>query len=79
MLDINGHPLGPGDYCQLLVRVEEITPEGIRVRVANSDFEMQVGFKQDEALGGAVADSELIFLANPKQSPAEAPPEITPP
>ena len=77
MLDINGHELGVGDYAQLLVRVEEISDEGIRVRIANSEMELRVGFKNDEALGGLVADSELIFLASAAeiQTPASAPSE----
>lgn len=71
MLDINGHELAAGDYAQLLVRIEEITPEGIRVRIANSEMELVVGFKNDEALGGHVADSELIFLSGKPEEPNE--------
>jgi hypothetical protein len=62
VLDINGKSLEVGDFGQLLVRVEEISPAGIRIRIANSTEQLLVGFKRDEALGGDVADSELIFL-----------------
>lgn len=60
MLDINGQPLAPGDPVQLLCEVVSVDPqEGVRVRILNSEMELVVGCKHDEALGGWVADSEL--------------------
>lgn len=58
--DINGQVLREGDAVQLLCKIVSVDPrEGVLVRVMNSDMEMLVGCKHDEALGGIVADSEL--------------------
>ena len=60
MYDINGQPIAEGDTVQLLCKVVSADPrEGVRVRVMNSEMELVVGCKHDEALGGCIADSEL--------------------
>jgi hypothetical protein len=60
MFDINGQPLAAGDPVQLLCEVVSVDQaEGVRVRILNSEMELVVGCKHDEALGGWVADSEL--------------------
>lgn len=59
MLDINGQELRVGRNGFLLCEILEITDEGVRVRILNSDMELLVGHKYDEVLGGQVADSEL--------------------
>ena len=73
MLDINGQPLSTGDPVQLLCEVVSIDPEeGVRVRILNSEMELVVGCKHDEALGGWVADSELSkFVEVIEIGPAE--------
>lgn len=63
MLDINGQELREGGLAMLLCEVLEIEPQGVRVRVMNSDMELGVGAKHDEVLGGMVADSELTAFA----------------
>ena len=63
MLDINGGELREGEAALLLCHVVSIDPEGIRVRIMNSDMELLVGTRHDEALGGEVADSELTAIA----------------
>ena len=58
--DINGQLLNQGDAVQLLCKIVSLDPaEGIRVRIMNSEMELLIGCKHDEALGGMVADSEL--------------------
>jgi hypothetical protein len=57
--DINGNELREGAAASLLCEIVAIEPEGIRVRVMNSELELQIGTHQDEVLGGDVADSEL--------------------
>jgi hypothetical protein len=59
MLDINGGELRQGGLAQLLCEVVEISDQGVRLRVMNSDMDLFVGAKHDEVLGGLVADSEL--------------------
>jgi hypothetical protein len=72
MLDINGQELRQGGLVLLLCEVAEISAEGVRIRVMNSDMELLVGVKHDEVLGGLVADSELTAF---HPDPAEiAPP-----
>jgi hypothetical protein len=58
--DINGQDIRKGDLVQLLCEVIAVEDAaGVHVRVMNSETEMLIGCKQDEVLGGAVADSEL--------------------
>lgn len=59
MLDINGGEIREGGMAMLLCKVLAIDGEGIHLRVMNSEQELLVGAKQDEVLGGLVADSEL--------------------
>ena len=59
MKDINGGEFRKGGMAQLLCEVIDIEPDGIRVRVMNSDHELLIGHHHDEVLGGDVADSEL--------------------
>jgi hypothetical protein len=62
MSDIHGQRFEPGGLCLLLCQVLEIEtgePAYLRIRVLNSEHELAVGAKHDEALGGLVADSEL--------------------
>lgn len=62
MKDVNGGELREGGLAMLLCEVVAIEDHGVRVRVMNSELEIQVGAKFDEVLGGsggAVADSEL--------------------
>lgn len=47
---------------QLLCQVLEAGPEGVLVRILNSDIELTVGVKHDEALGGLIADSEFAMI-----------------
>lgn len=64
MLDINGQELRERGAALLLCEVIAIEPKGVRIRIMNSDMELLVGAKQDEVLGGQVADSELTaFIA----------------
>jgi hypothetical protein len=65
VLDINGQELREGAAASLLCEIVAIEPEGIRVRVMNSDMELLVGTHHDEVLGGLVADSELT--AQPRE------------
>jgi hypothetical protein len=62
MLDINGREFHEGGAALLLCEVLAIEPEGVRVRIMNSDMELLVGVKHDEVLGGKVADSELTAV-----------------
>jgi len=63
MRDINGQELVAGGAAQLLCEILEVAPdEGVRVRILNSEQELLIGCKYDEALGGHVADSELAVL-----------------
>lgn len=66
MNDTHGRELAAGDHALLLVHIEEIREDGIRVRIANSTMELLVGFRHDEVLG-QVADSELIVVPAEKQ------------
>jgi hypothetical protein len=70
--DINGQRLEKGGMALLLVQVVDFSehdePRHVRIRVANSDLEMAVGARFDEALGGVVADSELTAFV---ETPAE--------
>jgi hypothetical protein len=59
MLDINGQSFRKGGMAQLLCEVLAIEPDGVHVRVMNSDLEILIGHHHDEVLGGDVADSEL--------------------
>jgi hypothetical protein len=62
VLDINGHEVVPGT-AKLLCEVISVDPtEGVLVRILNSDLELVIGCKHDEALGGIVADSEFAML-----------------
>lgn len=70
MLDINGQEFREGGAALLLCEVIAIEPEGIHVRVMNSESHFLVGCKQDEVLGGVVADSELtVFVEEKKPCP----------
>jgi hypothetical protein len=65
MLDINGVDIREGRVGQLLVQVVKIDPAtGIHVRILNSEYDLVVGCREDEALGGFVADSEFAMLTN---------------
>lgn len=59
MLDINGQAICEGHPALLLCEVLEVTPTYVRVRVMNSELAIDIGVKNDEVLGGLVADSEL--------------------
>lgn len=59
MKDINGGELRAGGMAMLLCEVLAIDDVRVRVRVMNSELEIEVGAKYDEVLGGLVADSEL--------------------
>ncbi len=59
MLDINGQKLLQGAAASLLCEIIEISEDSVRVRVMNSELEIEVEVKHDEVLGGLVADSEL--------------------
>jgi len=73
MLDINGQELRVGDNAQLLCEIFSVTPEGIGVRVLNSDMMLLVTVKEDEVLGGKVASSELTaFVQQAPSVPADA-------
>lgn len=72
MRDINGQPLNPGDIAQLMCEVTSVDPrEGVRVRILNSEMELVVGCKHDEALGGCIADSELVRFVEIEPREAE--------
>lgn len=86
MFDINGQEIFEGAAGQLLCEVVSVDPdEGVKVRLLNSELELLIGCRQDEALGGLVADSEFAMLdktaAEASTTPqhailcAEAPPE----
>lgn len=63
MLDINGQEITEGRLGKVMVEVLGVDiVEGVRVRILNSEFELLIGFKHDEALGGLVADSEFAML-----------------
>jgi len=58
--DINGQTFAEGGYALLLCEVKEILPAGVVVRVMNTeDMLLHIDARQDEALGGLVASSEL--------------------
>lgn len=59
MLDINGGELRTGGMAMLLCEVVDVDNDHVRVRVMNSELEIDVGVKRDEVLGGLVVDSEL--------------------
>jgi hypothetical protein len=66
MLDINGQELRECALAMLLCQVLDIGEDSVRVRVLNSELEIDVGAKHDEVLGGLVADSELTaFESSP--------------
>lgn len=73
MLDINGQELREDGAALLLCEILEITNEGVRVRILNSDIELFVGAKHDEVLGGLVADSELTAFLENSTDPAPEP------
>jgi hypothetical protein len=79
ILDINGQELHEGDPVSLLCQITAIETEGIAVRIMNSEMVLQVGIRQDEALGGLVADSELTkFMEIERTAPTqEKDPEIS--
>lgn len=63
MFDINGQEIVEGAAGSLLCEVVSVDPdEGIRVRLLNSELELLIGCRRDEALGGLVADSEFAVL-----------------
>lgn len=64
MMDINGSELRPHDLAKLLVEIVGFVPggAGVIVRVLNSEEQLAVGARIDEALGGLVADSELTLF-----------------
>jgi hypothetical protein len=62
VLDINGQEFREKGLAMLLCEVVAIEPEGVRIRIMNSEEEMLVGCKRDEVLGGLVADSELTVF-----------------
>jgi hypothetical protein len=67
MLDINGQELREGDDAQLLCQVVEVKEQMVVVRIMNSEMLLSIGAKQDEVLGGLVADSELTFFRRGNQ------------
>jgi hypothetical protein len=71
MFDINGQELREGGAALLLCEIVAFEAEGIRVRVMNSEIELLIGVRQDEALGGLVADSELTALPLPENARPE--------
>jgi hypothetical protein len=63
MLDINGREINEGCLGKVLVEVVSVDPaEGVHIRILNSEIELLIGCKQDEALGGLVADAEFAML-----------------
>lgn len=64
MLDINGEALREGESALLLCEILEISEEGVRIRVMNSEQELVVSVTHDEVLGGLVASSELTAFLN---------------
>jgi hypothetical protein len=72
MKDINGGELRQGGMAMLLCEVLAIEPDGVRVRVMNSELEILVGAKHDEVLGGIVADSELTAFDPDADLPTKA-------
>lgn len=76
MKDINGLDLREGDDAQLLCKVIEIREEGVAIRIMNSEMTLFIGCKQDEVLGGTVADSELTRFVEfiPVVTPAKSSP-----
>lgn len=61
MKDVNGDEIRVRDLAQLLCQVQEISPDGVRVRILNSEQELLISAEADEVLGGEdlVASSEL--------------------
>jgi hypothetical protein len=78
MLDINGQELVEGGMAMLLCEILEIEPGQVRIRIMNSDMELAVGAKQDEVLGGMVADSELTAFVEQPRVMARSEPENEP-
>jgi hypothetical protein len=74
LLDINGQEIREGGLAILLCEVIEIEPAGVRLRIMNSEIELSVGAKNDEVLGGLVADSELTAFTENPPVPAPADP-----
>lgn len=62
MLDINGIEITEGGAGQLLCEVLSVEEDGVHVRILNSETELLIGCKHDEALGGVIADSEFAML-----------------
>lgn len=72
VLDINGQELREGAGASLLCEILEVTHEGVRIRVLNSEMVMLVSISHDEVLGGLVAGSELTaFLEKPEEAPSQ--------
>jgi hypothetical protein len=72
MLDINGLEVVEGSLGKLLCEILSVDPEeGVRVRILNSEMELLIGCKQDEALGGLVADSEFAMLESACPCPSQ--------
>lgn len=63
MLDINGQELRERDFAQLLCEVIEIRDDAIRIRILNSDQELDVSTTNDEVLG-LHASPELTRFEN---------------
>jgi hypothetical protein len=71
VLDINGQPLTEGGLASLLCQIVEISGDGVRLRILNSDEELVVSARHDEVFGGLVADSELTaFIEAPAAAPS---------
>jgi len=75
MLDINGREIEAGMTGQLLCEVVSVDGDGVVLRILNSETELVVGCKHDEALGGVIADSEFAVLdiRHEKAAPGEVP------
>jgi hypothetical protein len=72
VLDINSRELKAGDTAQLLCEILDVREPGVLVRVLNSEVQLLIGAKRDEALGGLVADPELT-LFEPAHEPDRTP------
>ena len=76
MLDINGQEIRKGALASLLCEVLDVQDDHVHLRVLNSDHELAVGARNDEAFGDLVADSELTaFLEEPLAAPGPIPAE----
>jgi hypothetical protein len=51
MLDINGQELSEHDLVQLLCQIVEVREDAVRIRILNSEQELEVTASHDEVLG----------------------------